>query len=73
VISRVGSEVAIPVLDFEAIGQGGDFRGPMNYNLEKFPVNSLAPVWREYRWTKKVPARLKNKHRQFWGFSLLPE
>jgi hypothetical protein len=41
VISRVGSEVAFPVLDFEAIGKGGDgfepgdFRGPERYDLGK--------------------------------------
>lgn len=62
VISRVGSEVAFPVLDFEGIGKGGegfepgDFRGPIRYDLEKSPIH---PYFREggvtYRkvcWTK---------------------
>ena len=50
VISRVNDEVAFPVLDFEAIGRGGDgftegdFRGPTRYNLEKSPIH---PYFRE--------------------------
>lgn len=62
VISRVGSEVAFPVLDFRAIGQGGDgyepgdFRGPLRYSLEKSPALSYFrgnPVtYPEVRWTK---------------------
>lgn len=73
VYSRVASEVAIPVLDYEAIGNGGngfekgDFRGPMLYNLEKFPVHSLSHGWAGLKWTKKIPVKLKNKHRKFWG------
>lgn len=73
VVSRVGSDVAIPVLDFEAIGQGGDFTGPMKYDLEKFPVTALAPNWGQLRWTKKIPVRLKNAHRTFWGFKPLKD
>jgi hypothetical protein len=62
VISRVGSEVAFPVLDFEAIGKGGDgfepgdFRGPLRYTMEKSRIH---PYFREgdvtypeVRWTK---------------------
>jgi hypothetical protein len=82
VISRVGGEIAFPVLDFGAIGQGGDgyapgdFRGPTRYNLEKYPIH---PYFREgeftypeVRWTRKIPVTLKNLHRVFWGFRPLP-
>lgn len=72
VISRVGSEIAHPVLDYEAIGQNGDFQGPMNYYLERMNVLSIHPsTWRTWKWTKKIPQRLKNKHRKFWGMKPL--
>lgn len=76
VYSRVDSECAGPVLDFEAIGQGGDgyepgdFRGPMNYKLEKMSVYDVYPYC---RWTKKIPVAVKNLHREFWGFKPLKE
>ena len=71
VISRVGSEIAIPVLDFEKIGKNGDFTTPAEYHLETFPVLSLGREYSRYRWTKKVPVRLKNRHRKFWGMKPL--
>jgi hypothetical protein len=62
VISRVGSEIAFPVLDFEAIGQGGDgyapgdFRGPARYSLEKYPIHAYFRngdvTYPQVRWTK---------------------
>jgi hypothetical protein len=72
VYSRVGSEAAVPVLDFEAIGQGGDgyepgdFRGPTRYTLEKTTVYELR--FEGIRWTKNIPVEVKNVHRVFWGF-----
>lgn len=86
VISRVGGEVAYPVLDFAAIGQGGDgyapgdFNGPTRYDLEKMSVYDID--YRTIRWTKgrgttrglpAIPVELKNRHRVFWGFKPLPE
>jgi hypothetical protein len=75
VYSRVGGEVAVPVLDFAAIGQGGDgfepgdFRGPTRYNLEKCSVYALGSgEYAAIRWTKQVPLPVKNAHREFWGF-----
>jgi hypothetical protein len=74
VYSRVGSEVAIPVLDYERIGEGGDFSKPFQYHLEKFSVYTLAGQWADLRWTRKIPVALKNLHRQFWGLPpLRPE
>lgn len=71
VVSRVGNEVAWPVLDYEAIGQGGDgfapgdFHGPARYELQKFPIgHGDASV----RWTRHVPFEAMTEHRAFWGF-----
>ncbi len=73
VISRVGSEIAWPVLDYERIGEGGDFTGPLLYHLEKMPILSVPGTeWQRLRWTKKVPVQLKNRHRTFWGFAAIP-
>ena len=75
VYSRVGDECAGPVLDFEAIGQGGDgfapgdFNGPIRYTMEKIPLREVYPY---VRWTKKIPPGIKNRHREFWGFKPLP-
>lgn len=71
VISRVGREIAVPVLDYEKIGEGGDFTRPLEYHLEKMPVIALGRDWPRYVWTRKIPTELKNEHREFWGFSLL--
>jgi len=76
VYSRVGHECAGPVLDFEAIGQGGDgyapgdFNGPIRYTMEKM---SLRDVYPYVTWTKKIPVALKNRHREFWGFPPLKD
>ncbi len=71
VYSRVGSEIAYPVLQFDKIGQGGDFTGPIEYQLEKSSVFSLAGEWSQLRFTKKIPADIKNRHRAFWGMKPL--
>jgi hypothetical protein len=54
VISRVGREIAFPVLDFDAIGGGGDgykpgdFTGPLRYHLEK---SAIGPYFRSENYT----------------------
>lgn len=76
--SRVGDELAFPILQFDKIGMGGkgfqpgDFNGPMIYELERDNVFAYRQNWRSLRWTKKIPKRLKNRHRKFWGFKPLP-
>lgn len=70
VYSRVGSEVAGPVLDYEGMLPSNNFAA--DYNLESFSVCMLQP-WNGYRWTKKVPVELKNRHRAFWGMPPLKE
>ena len=75
--SRVDSEVAVPVLDFDGIGKGGDgfepgdFRGPTRYNLERFDVLTVGREWNALKWTRKIPLEEKNLHRQFWGMKPL--
>jgi hypothetical protein len=73
VVSRVGSEIAWPVLQYEKLGEGGDFTKPAEYALEKMPVTSVdGRTWQGLKWTKKIPVELKNRHREFWGFPKLP-
>lgn len=71
IISRVGSEVAWPVLDYAAIGTDGDFTQPFRYDLETMPVLSIGHEWGRLRWTKKIPIAIKNLHRAYWGFPAL--
>lgn len=61
--------VAVPVLEYEKIGQGGDFSKPLTYRLERMDITALihAPL----RWTRKIPLHIKNVHRQFWGMKPL--
>ena len=73
VVSRVGSEVAWPVLDYDAIGRGGDgypvgnYYGPNRWTLNKIPVHHVGTEWVLLKWTKKIPLSDKNEHRKFWG------
>jgi hypothetical protein len=74
VYSRVGSEVAVPVLDYATFGLNGDFSGPFSRYLEKMSVFALAgEQWSRLKWTRKVPAEIKNVHREFWGMDPLKE
>ena len=66
VVSRVGSQVAWPVLQYQRIGQGGAFTQPFEYELEGFGVHEGLSGAR-LRWTRKVPVEVKNLHRAFWG------
>lgn len=69
VVSRVGSEFAYPQLDFEGMTPANNFTA--TYALEKSDIYQLQP-WSGYKWTKKIPVELKNRHREFWGFAPLP-
>jgi len=65
VVSRVGSDVAWPVLDWDAMQPSNNF--DTTYNLEKFSVLSVAgDDWDKLTWTRKVPVGIKNQHRAFW-------
>lgn len=66
----VGSEkIAVPVLDYLAIGRDGDFSAPLTYNLERMGIEAL--IGSCLRWTRKIPTEIKNAHRRFWGMKPL--
>lgn len=69
IYSRVGSEVAVPVLEFDKMRPENNFAA--TYHLEKFPIHSLIHEWYLLTWTKKIPLELKNRHREFWGMPKL--
>ena len=69
VISRIGSEIALPVLQFHKMVPENNFQTV--YELEKMDVISIAHCWNQYKWTRKIPLGIKNVHRQFWGLKSL--
>ena len=70
VVSRVGSEVAWPILDYENALPENDYG--MDYHLMRFPILTLSGhYWSILKWTKKIPKIIKNTHREFWGFAKL--
>ncbi len=71
VVSRVGSEIASPVIQYADMNPENSFE--ITYKLEKFNVFDFSPVWDNYKWTKKIPVRIKNAHRKFWGMKPLKE
>jgi len=69
VISRIGSEVAVPILLYDKMTPENNFN--TEYELEKMDVLHLAGSWNSYKWTKKIPVDIKNTHRKFWGMKPL--
>jgi hypothetical protein len=67
--SRVNSEVAIPVLDFEDMTSYNNFE--TTYSLEKFNILDQGVRDANVIHTRLIPMRLKNKHRKFWGMKPL--
>ena len=68
VVSRVGNGFGWPILQYEKIGEGGDFTGPLEYSLEAVSLGSLlGDRTLRLRGTRKVPVGIKNRHREFWG------
>lgn len=73
IISRRGDELAWPILDYEAIGQDGNYNAPLKYDLNKIGVHTVGGrEWNLLVFTKFVPVEFKNKHREFWGLKPLP-
>jgi hypothetical protein len=68
-VSRVGREVAWPVLDFEGMKPENSYE--MNYNYEKMSVHSVGREWCILKWTKKLCIEDKNFHRKLWGMKTL--
>ena len=71
IVSRVGSDVAFPVLDYAAMNQSDGYQ--IHYRLEKMSVYSISNEWDCLKWTKKIPIEIKNKHREFWGMKPLKQ
>jgi hypothetical protein len=67
--SRVGDACAVPVLDFE--GMKPENKYEMAYDLKKIPVLQIAGGWHYLKWTRKIPTKVKNFHRAFWGMKPL--
>ncbi len=67
VYSRVGSEVAIPILEWDKMTSANQYK--TTYHLEKFSTYDLSGIG--ITRTKKIPLRLKNQHRKFWGMKPL--
>lgn len=71
VYSRVGSEVAIPILDYEGMKPENNYQ--MNYYLEKYSMLSVCSDLARCVGTRKIPVHMKNLHRKFWGMKELKE
>lgn len=71
VVSRVGSELAWPVLDYEGMKPENNFA--TSYDLERVSIFSVASYWPYLFWTRKVSVPIKNAHRKFWGMKSLAE
>jgi hypothetical protein len=68
--SRMGSMVALPVLQYDQMGPNDNFK--TKYELEKFDVIQLVgSAYNAVKWTRKIPAQIKNLHREFWGMKPL--
>lgn len=65
VVSRVGGEIAWPILQWDEMKPENNFQ--TSYALERIPVLSVGSEYRALKWTKKIPLELKNRHRAFWG------
>lgn len=70
--SRVGSEVAVPILQYDKMTPENNFQP--TYELEKMDVIQTAgQAYNSVKWTRKIPVELKNRHRKFWGMKELPQ
>ena len=63
--SRVGSEIAIPVLQFSEMTPENNYA--TKYKLEKFDAVAIAYHIKDTIRTRKVSKEIKNIHRKFWG------
>jgi hypothetical protein len=61
--SRIGSQVAVPVLQYDKMTPENNFTP--SYELEKMDV--IGHAYNCVRWTRKIPTVIKNLHRKFWG------
>lgn len=67
VCSHYGNEIAFPVLQYDKMSPQNNFA--TFYHLEKDSVFTLCGL--HLKWTKKIPIRIKNLHRKYWGLKQL--
>jgi len=67
--SKIGSEVAVPILNYPAMTPANNFQ--TSYFLEKMDVLKTLPSIKYVNWTRKIPLSIKNIHREFWGMKKL--
>ena len=67
--AAVHDKIAVPVLDYEAIGADGDYTRPFAYRLEAMTTEALQHA--NLVWTRNVPLHIRNLHREFWGLQSL--
>jgi hypothetical protein len=67
--SRVGSMIALPVLQYDKMLPENNFQ--TQYALEIVNVIEVIGSMGLVKWTRKIPLRLKNLHRAFWGMKPL--
>ena len=70
-----GEGLAVPILNYEKIGEGGDFSLPLTYTLEKLEgvlaLSALVEAGDRLTWTRRIPGPIKNEHRELWGMKML--
>jgi len=69
VYSRVGNEIAIPILDWNHMQPSNQYA--IRYFLEKFAIFDVIGDIKDVIHTRKIPLAIKNKHRKFWKMPLL--
>jgi hypothetical protein len=67
--SRVGSQVALPVLQYDKMVPENNFQ--TQYELEKFDVLEVIGSYGQVKWTRKIALHIKNLHRKIWGLKPL--
>jgi len=69
--SRVGSQVALPVLQYDQMLPENNFQ--TQYALEKMDVIEVVGSYGLVQWARIIPTQIKNIHREFWGLKPMGE
>lgn len=67
--SRVDDQLAVPVLDYR--GMHPRDGSEMRYALYKIGIFEALVHEGCLTWTRKIPLKIKNLHRKFWGMKEL--
>jgi hypothetical protein len=63
--SRMGSQVALPVLQYDQMVPDDNFK--TKYELKFDVIQLVGSAYNAVKWTRKIPSQIKNRHREFWG------